>query len=225
MPTPNRALARWLLGLLLAAAPALLSAQQEGTDFRTLTPARPTENPGKIEVVEFFSYACPHCNEFYPQLHAWLAMQKKDVVLRRVPVSFERPPWMNLARAFYAMQATGVLDKLDGPLFAAIHDKHESLFDEQSLADWVGKNGGNAEQFAAAYTSFGVNNQTVQADAMGTDYGVEGVPTLAVGGKYVALGDSFPEILKNTGALIIKVRAEHAAAAPAGAKKKPPAKS
>lgn len=220
MPILNRAPARWLLALLLAAAPALLSAQQEGTEFRTLTPPRATEHPDKIEVTEFFSYGCPHCNEFYPQLHAWLAMQKSDVVLRRVPVSFERPPWINLARAFYAMQATGMLDKLDGPLFAAIHDKHESLFDEQSLADWVGKNGGSAEKFSAAYTSFGVNNQTVQADAMGTDYGVEGVPTLAVDGKYVALGNTFPEILKNTDALIAKVRAARAAA-PAAARKKP----
>ena len=224
MPTPNRALLPRILALVLCAAPALAGAQQEGTDFRSLTPARPTENPGKIEVLEFFSYACPHCNEFYPQLHAWLALQKKDVVLRRVPVSFDRPPWMNLARAYYAMQATGVLEKLDGALFAAIHDRHESLFDEQTLADWIGKNGGSPDRFTTAYTSFAVNNQTVQADAMAQDYGVEGVPMLAVDGKYVALGNTFPEILKNTDMLIAKVRAEHAAAPPAATKKKPPAK-
>jgi len=220
MPTPRsvRRLGPALAALLLALTPALLAAQQAGTDYRILSPPHPTEHPGKIEVTEFFSYACPHCNEFYPKLRAWLATQQQDVVLRRVPVGFNRPPWINLARAFYALQSLGLLDQLDGPLFEAIHDKHEQLFDEDSLAQWVGKNGGSAEKFAAAYSAFSVNNQTVQADAMAEDYGVDGVPTLAVDGRYVALGNTFPEILKNTDALVAKVRAEHAAAS------KPPAK-
>jgi protein dithiol oxidoreductase (disulfide-forming) len=211
--------ARCWAALLMVVAPALALAQQAGTDYRILSPAQPTEHPGKIEVTEFFSYACPHCNEFYPRLHAWLATQPQDVVLRQVPVSFNRGPWVNLARTFYALQSLGLLGKLDAALFNAIHDKHEQLFDPQSIADWVGKNGGDAEKFTAAYSSFGVNNQTVQADAMAESYGVEGVPTLAVDGRYVALGDSFPEILKNTDALVAKVRAEHAAAAKAAPKK------
>jgi len=220
MPTPRsvRRLGPALAALLLALTPALLAAQQAGTDYRILSPPHPTEHPGKIEVTEFFSYACPHCNEFYPKLRTWLATQQQDVVLRRVPVGFNRPPWINLARAFYALQSLGLLDQLDGPLFEAIHDRHEQLFDEDSLAQWVGKNGGSAEKFAAAYSAFSVNNQTVQADAMAEDYGVDGVPTLAVDGRYVALGNTFPEILKNTDALVAKVRAEHAAAS------KPPAK-
>lgn len=222
MPTPLfvRRLVPALTALLLALSPALLAAQQAGTDYRILSPPHPTEHPGKIEVTEFFSYACPHCNEFYPKLRTWLATQQQDVVLRRVPVGFNRPPWINLARAFYALQSLGLLDQLDGPLFEAIHDKHEQLFDADSLAQWVGKNGGNAEKFAAAYSAFSVNNQTVQADAMAEDYGVDGVPTLAVDGRYVALGNTFPEILKNTDALIAKVRAEHAAAPKPAAKKR-----
>ena len=102
-----------------------------------------------------------------------------------------------------------------GALFAAIHQEHLQLFDESALADWVGKNGGNAEKFAAAYVSFGINNQTVQADKMVEDYHVTGVPTLVVDGKYVALGNTLSELLSNTDLLIAKVRAEHAAAAPA----------
>jgi len=220
MPTLKRVLPLTLmLAGLLSLVPTLAGALQEGTDFRTVTPAQPTESPGKIEVTEFFSYACPHCNEFRAPLLAWLATQKKDVVFKRVPVSFDRPQWTNLARAFYALKSLGLLDKLDGPLFAAIHEQHLPLFDEASLADWVGKNGGNAEQFAAAYTSFAINNATVQADTASQAYGVDGVPTIAVDGKYVALGASHAEILKNTDALIAKVRAERAAAA--AAKKAP----
>ncbi|HTD31650.1 MAG TPA: thiol:disulfide interchange protein DsbA/DsbL [Steroidobacteraceae bacterium] len=201
------------LAPLLGAPPA--QAQVEGTNYAVLSPAQPTQNPGKIEVLEFFSYACPHCAEFYPLVSTWLAMQPKDVAFRRVPVGFERPPWINLQRAYFALLASGDFDRLDGPLFAAIHQEHLLLFDESALADWVGKKGGNAEKFAAAYVSFGINNQTVQADKMVEDYHVTGVPTLVVDGKYVALGNTLSELLANTDLLIAKVRAEHAAAAPA----------
>ena len=222
MPLSNRLWTLTLCALALVAlaqAPAA-RAQQEGTVYRALSPPQPTSSPGKIEVLEFFSYACPHCNEFYPVLHTWLAKQGKDVVFRRVPVGFERPVWVNMQRAFYALQASGDLDKLDGPLFNAIHEQHRQLFDEQSLADWVGANGGNSDKFASAYASFGVNSETVQADESAERYGVEGVPTLAVDGKYVALGDTFTEILANTDQLIAKARAEHAAAAKSAAPKK-----
>ncbi len=198
---------------VLQAPPA--RAQVEGTDYALLTPNQPTQSPGKIEVLEFFSYACPHCAEFYPLVTTWLAMQPKDVTFRRVPVGFERPPWINLQRAYFALLASGDFNHLDGQLFAAIHQEHQPLFEESALADWVGKNGGNAEKFAAAYTSFGINNQTVQADKMAEDYHITGVPTLVVDGKYTALGNTLSELLANTDKLIAKVRAERAAAAPA----------
>ncbi len=204
------------LAAVLGGAPAL--AQVEGTNYSVLSPAQPTQSPGKIEVVEFFSYACPHCAEFYPLVSTWLAMQPKDVAFRRVPVGFERPPWINLQRAYFALLASGDFNRLDGALFAAIHQQQQPLFDEAALADWVGKNGGNAEKFAAAYTSFGINSQTVQADKMAEDYRITGVPTLVVEGKYVALGNTLSELLTNADKLIAKVRAEHAAAGAASKK-------
>ena len=182
--------------------------------FRKVTPPQPTSSPGKIEVIEFFSFACPHCNEFYPLLNTWLAKQPKDVVLSRVPVGFHRPPWINLQRAYYALQASGDLTRLDGALFSAIHEQGQQLFDERSLADWVAANGGSAEKFTAAYTSFAVNNETVQADAMVEKYAIEGVPSMAVNGEYVAQGATFAEILANTDKLIAKVRAERSSASP-----------
>jgi thiol:disulfide interchange protein DsbA len=200
-------------------APAAFAASDAAppadSAFRTLTPAQPTSNPGKIEVIEFFSFACPHCSAFYPLLSTWLAKQPKDVVLVRVPVGFNRPAWINLQRAYYALQAGGDSPRLDGALFHAIHDEGRQLFDQQSLADWVGANGGSAEKFTAAYTSLAVNNQTVQGDILAEKYGVEGVPTMAVNGEYVAQGTTFAEILDNTDKLIAKVRAEHTSAATA----------
>jgi protein dithiol oxidoreductase (disulfide-forming) len=223
------------LAALLALLPAAGAAQLvEGTDYRTLAPPRPTSSPGKIEVLEFFSYACPHCNKFYPLVSAWVAKLPKDVVFKRVPVGYGRPEWLNLSRAFYALQATGDLGKLDGPLFHAIHEEQQPLFEEQAIADWVGKHGGNADKFANAYVSFGVNNQTVQADQMVEDYQIGGVPALAVNGRYVVISPgeasdeekTFRELLDRTDKVIVMARAAgtaHAAAPKAAAAK--PAKS
>jgi protein dithiol oxidoreductase (disulfide-forming) len=222
MAMPTRT-PRLLAGLAATVCSVLLLpvGAQEGTEFRTLSPPQPTESPGKIEVVEFFSYACPHCGRFNPLLNAWAARQSKDVVMRRVPVGFNREPWINLQRAYYALQASGDLAKLDGALFKAIHEDNEPLFDERHIAEWVGRHGGNAEKFAAAYASFNVNNQTVQADAMAERYGIDSVPTLAVNGEYVAMADGSlsepqyqPQLLANTDKLIARVRAERAAAKP-----------
>lgn len=188
MPIRIRSLTAIVLCLLIATpgagAPAA-APPVEGKDYRLLTPARPTASPGKIEVVEFFSYGCPHCARFNPLVSAWLATQPQDVAFRRVPVSYGRPQWVNLARAYYALEASGDLKRLDAALFRAIHDEHQELFDEQSIADWVGKHGGDEAGFANAYVSFSVNNQTFQADQMAEDYAITGIPALAVAGRYV----------------------------------------
>lgn len=226
MPTCIRSLT--LAALCLAAAALGASAPAaaqlaEGRDYRLLTPPRPTSSPGKIEVLEFFSYGCPHCARFGPLVSAWAAALPKDVVFKRVPVSFGRMPWMNLSRAYYSLEATGDLKKLDAALFHAIHDEQQSLFDEQSIADWVGQQGGDAARFAAAYVSFGVNNQTVQADTMAEDYRIEGIPSLVVNGRYVVVSPAesadeqktFKELLVLTDKVIALARG---AAAPAAAR-------
>jgi len=217
MRIDRRVMTLLLLGAL-AAAP--LGAQTENVDYRVLEPAQPPSAPaGKIEVLEFFSYACPHCAEFYPLVSAWAQKLPKDVVFRRVPVGFNRPAWINLQRAYFALQSTGDLERLDGALFHAIHQEGLQLFEEPALAEWVGKMGGNADKFAAAYSSFGINNLTVQADTMAEHYQVEGVPTMAVAGRYLAMGDNFTQILANTDKLIAKVRSSAPAAAAAKPKK------
>jgi len=218
--------------LCLAAAAALAGAPAraqlvEGQDYRVLTPPRPTSSPGKIEVLEFFSYACPHCARFNPLVSAWVAKLPKDVAFRRIAVSYGRPPWMNLSRTYYALEATGDLNKLDAALFRAIHDDHQNLFDEQSIAEWVGKQGGDATRFANAYVSFGVNSQTVQADATAEDYAIDAVPTLAVNGRYVVISpgqaadeeQTFRELLVRADKVTAMARvAMPRAASPAAAK-------
>src|SRR5260370_12637683 len=129
----------------------------EGTDYRKIEPSQPTTTPGKIEVIEFFSYMCPHCKEFYPLVSTWAAQLPKNVVFRRVPVGFNRPAWVNLARAYYALQVSGDLDRLDEALFRAIHDERLQPFDASSLTDWVGKKGGQSPPLAAPDGPFGLH--------------------------------------------------------------------
>jgi len=234
---PTRIHSLTLTVLCLAAVALSLSAPAraqlvEGKDYRLLTPPRPTSSPGKIEVVEFFSYACPHCAKFNPLVSAWAAKQPKDVAFRRVAVSYGRPPWMNLSRTYYALESTGDLKKLDAAVFRAIHDDHQNLFDEQSIADWVGKEGGDATRFANAYVSFGVNNETVQADQMAEDYGIDAIPTLAVNGRYIVISptqsadeeQTFRELLVLTDKVIALARAAAPRTAAPAAAKAPAAK-
>jgi len=229
MPIPNRAalrpvsaLARVLcvLGVLLTAS-APRAALEEGKNFDALVPPQPTSQHHKIEVIEFFSYGCPHCAHFYPLLNAWVAKLPADVLFRRVPVGFGRDAWTNLQRAYYALNATGELTRLDGPLFHAIHEERKPLFDESSIADWVGGQGGNAEKFTAAYISLTVNQETVQADQMAEKFHIQGIPVLAIDGRYVAHPESsadeeqaLKDLLANTDQLIERVRSERGPAKP-----------
>jgi thiol:disulfide interchange protein DsbA len=201
------------LALVLSTLPLRAAPLVEGTDYRTVDPPQHSEANGKIEVVEFFSQGCPHCNEFYPMVSAWAAKLPKDVVFKQVACGMGRIAWTNLAKAYYALESTGDAARLEGQIFHAIHEEHLPLFDEKSIADWVAKHGVDHAKFVTAFDSFGVNTKLNQAEQMVENYKIEGVPTLAVGGKYVVMGNSFEQLISNTNALIAKVRAEQAAAA------------
>jgi protein dithiol oxidoreductase (disulfide-forming) len=194
----------------------------EGTDYRTLEPAQHSDAPpGKIEVLEFFSYGCPHCYEFYPLISAWEAKLPKDVVFKRVATGMGRTAWTNLAKAYYTLESTGDLNRLDAQIFRAIHEEHAPLFDEKAISEWAAKHGVEQGKFITAFDSFGVNTKLNQAEKMVESYKIDGVPAIAVGGQYVVIANSFEQMLGNASALIAKVRAERggAAAAPAAAHK------
>jgi protein dithiol oxidoreductase (disulfide-forming) len=205
--------------LVVLSLPLRAAELVEGTDYRTLEPAQHTDvGPGKIEVLEFFSYGCPHCYEFYPMISAWTAKLPKDVVFKRVATGMGRLAWTNLAKAYYTLESTGDLNRLDGQIFHAIHEERAPLFDEKAISEWAAKHGVDQAKFTTAFDSFGVNTRLNQAEKMVESYKIDGVPGIAVGGKYVVMGNSFEQMLANASALIAKVRAERgAAAAPAGA--------
>lgn len=211
----QKRLTDWFATLAFALFAAIsLPAQAQlviGRDYVPIEPPQATDNPAKIEAIEFFSYGCPHCNEFHPLVSHWAAKLPGDVAFKRVPVSFGRIQWANLSRLYYALEATGDLSKLDTAVFHALHEKGLKLFDDKSIIEWVGTQGSDAKKFADAYNSFSVISKAKRADQMAQTFKIQGVPALAVDGKYLVLGKQTTGqegLLMLTDKLIDKVRTE-----------------
>ncbi len=161
---------------------------KEGVDYLTLDKPAPTEAaPGKIEVVEFFWYSCPHCNRFEPQLEDWAKKMPKDVILRRVPIAF-RPDFEPQQRLYYVLEAMNKVDELHKKVFYAIHVEKQALNTLPLIADWVEKQGIDKAKFTEAYNSFPVATKTRKATLLQDAYKVDGVPALGVAGKYYTSG-------------------------------------
>ena len=124
-----------------------------GHDYVVIERPQRQDDKGKVEIVEFFSWGCPHCYEFYPLLSRWVATLPKDATFKRVPVSLGHPEWEVLAKTYYALQSTGDANRLDSQIFEDIHKNHVSLVDEPSVTAWVGKHGVDVAKFTAAYRS------------------------------------------------------------------------
>ena len=185
-----------------------VQAQSVGKDYTLISPAQATEDAGKIEVIEFFSYGCPHCSDFHPQLSSWVGKQSADVVVKRVPITFGRAAWANIAKLYYTLEITGDLAKLDGDVFKAVHAERVNLFDEKVLNEWVIKKGVDPKKFAQTFNSFGVMSKVKRGDQMAQAYKIQGVPALAVEGKYQVGGKDFGDTLQITDQLIAKARSE-----------------
>lgn len=189
-----------LIGVACFLIAAVAGAQniREGRDYTVLAAPQPTDR-SKIEVIEFFSYGCPHCFHLQPLLKKWeKAELPANAVLVRVPVAFGRREWGQLVRAYYTLEATGDLQRLDDKLFDAIHQQHQPLFDLESLTAWAAQNGVDANKFRTTFNSPEITAKAVHADQLSRDYKINGVPTLTVAGKYKALGKDYPEMLKIT---------------------------
>jgi thiol:disulfide interchange protein DsbA len=176
----------------LAALPLSVQAQgkppAEGKDYLLLSKPAPSEAPaGQIEVVEFFWYSCPHCNEFEPQLEAWAAKAPKDVSLRRVPVSF-RPDFEPQQRLYYVLEALGKLAALHKKVFYAIHVEKQTLNTADLVTAWAQKQGIDKAKFTELYNSFPVNMKARKATQLQEAFMVDGVPALGVDGRYYTSG-------------------------------------
>jgi thiol:disulfide interchange protein DsbA len=202
--------------VLAAAALGSTSAQAQakkplaGDDYLVLDKQVAVEAPqGKVEVVEFFWYECPHCNAFEPGLEAWIKRAPKEVAVRRVPVSF-REDFVVLQRLYYAIEAMGLVDKLHGKVFHAIHVEKQALKKPEAIADWVARQGVDKAKFMEQFNSFSVSAKASKATQLQNAYKVEGVPALGVAGRFYTDGTqakSMERALQVVDYLVAEVRA------------------
>lgn len=211
-------LKRLITGIIVFFAAGLAQAEPTlGAEYRELSAPQPADVVGKIEVIEFFWYGCPHCYNFEPVIEPWVKKLPKDTQFRRVPAVFN-DDWGKGARAYYTLEAIGELQRLHKPLFDAVHkDGKLNVANEAALTEWLGKQGVDTKKFAAAYRSFSVEGKVKRAAQLTQAYKIEGVPTIAVDGKYVVITDnlkSFDQMTAISDFLIDQARKKGGNAAP-----------
>jgi thiol:disulfide interchange protein DsbA len=206
-----------LAALLFATLFAMIALPGAGfaaePQFKPINPPLPSAKD-KIEVIEFFSYGCPHCSDFHPLVSQWAAKLPKDVSFRRVPVSFNRPEWARLSRIYFALDATGDLAKLDAAVFIAIHEQRIAFKTDEAVIAWAAGKGVDRKKFGDALASFSMQSKVLRADQEATAARIGGVPALAVDGKFLINNEAasnYEDLLRITDSVIAKARQERKA--------------
>ncbi|MGK6309843.1 thiol:disulfide interchange protein DsbA/DsbL [Variovorax sp. DT-64] len=186
-------LAATSLGLLPLITPPQAHAQtlapKAGTDYAVLDKRVPVDAPaGKVEVIEFFWYNCPHCNAFEPTLESWIRKLPPHVAFKRVPVAFQAS-FQPQQKLYYALEAMGKVDEYQRKVFAAIHQQRQNLSGEQQIIDWAAANGLDKDKFTEQYKSFSVASKIQRAKQLQEAYQVAGVPSIGIAGRWYVDGD------------------------------------
>ena len=188
---------------------AQAAAPKEGKDYIKLAkPASVGAPAGKVEVIEFFWYSCPHCNVFEPQFEAWAKSQPADVVVRRVPVAFNAS-FLPQQKLYFTLEGMNLLPQLHAKVFRAIHVERNGLKNDEAIFEWIGKQGVDVAKFKEVYNSFTVANQSRKAAQLQNEYDVEGVPAMGVAGRYYTDGTkagNMDNVLRVVNALIASSR-------------------
>ncbi len=190
-------------------AVAQQTALKPNWDYELIQP-QPIKTGDRIEVVEFFWYGCPHCNNLQPSLEAWLKRKPADVELRRIPAIF-RESWVPHARLFYTLDALGEVGRLHQAVYRAIHFEREALTSASGTAEWAARNAIDANRWLAAYNSPEVERKVEESRAQTRAYSIQGTPSLVVDGRYMTstgMAESMPAVITTLDGLITMARAE-----------------
>ncbi|MEY2953499.1 MAG: hypothetical protein RLZZ401_1586 [Pseudomonadota bacterium] len=181
----------------------------EGVDFMALDKPIEVEAPaGKVEVIEFFWYSCPHCNAFEPRLEAWVKTLPKDVSFKRVPIAF-RDDFAPQQRLFYVLEAMGKVDAMQLKVFDAIHQQKQAINTEDTIAAWVEKQGIDKAKFLELYKSFAIATKARKATQLQNAFKIDGVPSIGIAGRFYTdgtLAKTMDRALQVTDYLITEAR-------------------
>ena len=180
----RRWLARGTAALALMAVAAMVNAAdlQEGKDYRKLDKPQPVDSGKKIEVIEFFSFSCPHCKDMETTLSPWIKKLPADVQFRRIPVQFQ-PIWIGTSKVWYTLEGLNE-ERLVPQVFTAIHGQNVRLDQDKVFFDWAATQGLDRKKVEDMYNSFAVNGKVARAKSLVQNYNVQSVPAFVVDGKY-----------------------------------------
>jgi thiol:disulfide interchange protein DsbA len=197
------------LGLPLVGSARAQGAPVEGQQYVKLSEPVPVDAaPGKVDVVEFFSYACPHCNAFESTLEAWAKALPPTVYFHRIPVPFLFN-YENFQRIYYTLEAMGQVDAMQRKVFHAVHVDHQRLDAADEIKAFMAKNGVDATKFMSLFNSFAIQTKVRQAKQLADAYKIDGVPTLGIQGRFdtsPALAGGEEQALRVADYLIQRVR-------------------
>lgn len=166
---------------------AFMPAAALAARYETIEGPRLGDDPGAIEVIEFFWYGCPHCNRFHPHIERWKESRPDDVSFRHMPAILS-PRWELHAKAFFAADVMGVLDTFHGAMFEAIHDDRRRLDNATAIGEFAASLGIDGERFVATMQSFAVDTRIRRAKSLQRAYGVTGTPSVVIDGRYRTSG-------------------------------------
>jgi len=220
--TPHNRLIRGLFTVMMSLAIISCSGENtanaasteslvEGQDYKNVRQVEALGDGSKIVIAEVFWYGCPHCYQFEPHVQAWKMSLPADVEFIRIPAPLNRV-WKFHARAYYAMEVLGVIEKVHQKLFDAIHVERNRMVDIDALAALVTRESGvPAEEFKNTFNSFSVDAKLRRSEDIVRNFGISSVPTMVVAGKYwtsTSLAGTDRQALENVNKLIEKVRSE-----------------
>lgn len=201
--------------LLLSAAlllPVNASAQQPvraDIDYRVIKP-QPVAVADRIEVIDFFWYGCPHCNNLQPALERWIGNKPADVLVRRIPVIL-RDSWAPHARIYYTLEALGEVERLHQRVYHGYHVEELHMSKPEVMSAWAQRNGIERERWEQAYNSPEVRRKVEEAARLTRAYQVTGTPSLVVNGRYLTSGnmaESLNRVVEIVDGLVHKMRSE-----------------
>ena len=187
-----RALALYWLSLVMTVLPAAAQQVQRDVDYRVI-PQQPVESGERIEVIDFFFYACQYCNDLLPHLERWQKRSSADVVFRHVPV-VRHDSWAPLAKTYYTLEAMGEAERLHSMVYRSYHIEDLSMSQDKVIAEWAEKHGLDREKFMTIYRSDETRQKVERARKMTMDYDIRGTPSIVVDGRYLTSTNMTPGI-------------------------------
>jgi thiol:disulfide interchange protein DsbA len=176
-----------IAGLALLALARRAAAQEvrarQNIEYR-LIPVQPVETGERIEVIDFFWYGCPYCNDLQPTLEEWLKRKPDDVALRRVPAIL-RDSWAPHARIYYALELLGEVERLHLKVYEGYHVEQLHMSKPEVMEQWAAKHGIERQRWLDAYFSPETDARITRAFQATKRYDVQGTPSLVVDGRYL----------------------------------------